>query len=98
MPNSPQEWALSDAVIGYWTSFARTGHPAAANAPTWPAYGSMAAYMEFQDVPKAGTHFMPGMYRLMDEVVCRRHANGQPWLWTAGISAPKLPPMTAECR
>jgi para-nitrobenzyl esterase len=97
MPNSPQEWALSDAVVGYWTSFARTGHPEAANAPAWPAYGTTAAYMEFQDVPKVSTHFMPGMYRLMDEVVCRRQAADQPWLWMAGISAPKVPPKTAAC-
>jgi para-nitrobenzyl esterase len=98
MPNSPQEWALSDAVIGYWTSFARSGHPEAANAPAWSAYGTTAAYMDFQDVPKPAKHFMPGMYRLMDEVACRRHANDQPWLWTAGISAPKVPPQAAACR
>ena len=27
----------SDAMIGYWTSFARTGQPQAANEPDWPA-------------------------------------------------------------
>jgi para-nitrobenzyl esterase len=98
MPDTAQEWALSDAVIGYWTSFAATGRPEAANAPAWPAYGSTAAYMAFQDVPNASTHLLPGMYDLIEKVVCRRHAGGdQAWIWNVGIAAPKLPPKTAAC-
>ena len=32
-----QQTALSgDAMIGYWTSFAKTGKPVAAGAPDWP--------------------------------------------------------------
>ena len=29
---------LSDAMIAYWTSFARTGQPAARTTPAWPRY------------------------------------------------------------
>lgn len=98
MPDTAQEWALSDAVIDYWTSFARSGRPEAANAPAWPAYGSTAAYLEFQDVPKASTHLLPGMYELFDGVFCRRRASGeQPWNWNEGSAALKLPPKTAVC-
>ncbi len=87
-----------EAMVGYWTSFARTGKPAAANAPAWPAYGSTAAYMDFQDVPKASKNLLPGMFDLVDQVVCRRHASGdQAWTWNVGIVAPKLPPKTAAC-
>ena len=32
-PATPQEQALSDAIIGYWTSFARNGAPAADGQP-----------------------------------------------------------------
>ena len=98
MPDTAQEWALSGAVIGYWTSFARTGQPEAANAPAWPAYGSTAAYMEFQDVPKASTHLLPGAYDLNEKLFCRRRASGdQAWDWTVANAAPKLTPKTAMC-
>ncbi|MBI1744143.1 carboxylesterase family protein [Candidatus Acetothermia bacterium] len=36
---TPQEQALSDAMITYWTNFAKTGDPnSAATAVTWPTY------------------------------------------------------------
>ena len=98
IPDTAQERALSDAVIGYWTSFARSGRPQAANAPVWPAYGSTAAYMAFEQAPKASTHLLPGMYELVEAVVCRRQASGdQAWIWNVGIIAPKLPPKSAAC-
>lgn len=98
MPDTPQEWALSDAVIDYWTSFARSGRPEAANAPAWPAYGTTGAYMEFQDFPKASTHLLPGVFDLLETVYCRRRASGdQPWDWNAGVAAKKLPPKTSAC-
>lgn len=36
-PMSPEQAALSDQMIDYWTSFVRTGKPSADGAPQWPA-------------------------------------------------------------
>ncbi len=68
--------ALSDAMVGYWTSFARSGTPEAAGAPAWQPYDSTAAYMHFTDVPVPSEHVMPGMFTLNEEVMCRRRASG----------------------
>ena len=37
-PKGAQEEALSDAMLAYWTSFARTGAPRAPGQPDWPTY------------------------------------------------------------
>ncbi len=85
-------------MIGYWTSFARTGHPEAANAPAWPAYGSAGAYMDFTDGPHPAEHLLPGMYELNEAVVCRRHASGDiGWNWNVGLASPPLPTKDPRC-
>ncbi|MBS0276390.1 MAG: carboxylesterase family protein [Proteobacteria bacterium] len=97
-PATPEEAKLSDAMIGYWTSFARTGKPVAANAPDWPAYDSTAAYMHFTRAPEPSTHLMPGMFTLNEDVVCRRRAAGDvAWNWNVGLVSPPLPPQTSNC-
>ncbi|HEX8757558.1 MAG TPA: carboxylesterase family protein, partial [Steroidobacteraceae bacterium] len=99
VPASPPQAALSDAMLDYWTSFARTGKPRATDAPDWPAYGSMGAYMHFTDTPHPEARLMPGMYQLNEEVVCRRVLAGNlPWNWNVGLISPKLPPEAAQCR
>jgi len=99
IPATPEEMKLSDAMIGYWSSFARTGQPHAANEPDWPAFGSTGAYMAFTDAPHPSQNLMPGMYKLNEEVVCRRRASGDiPWGWNVGIISPKLPLQTAQCK
>jgi para-nitrobenzyl esterase len=90
IPRTAREARLSDAMIGYWTSFARSGRPHAANAADWPAYGSTRAYMLFADAPRAGAHLMPNMFELHEEAVCRRRVSGQPWNWNVGIISPPL--------
>ncbi len=98
MPATPAEAALSDAMVGYWTSFARSGTPEAAGAPAWQPYDSTAAYMHFTDVPVPSEHVMPGMFTLNEEVMCRRRASGtQPWNWNVGLAAPPLPPPDPHC-
>jgi para-nitrobenzyl esterase len=98
IPATPEESKFSDAMIGYWTSFARTGRPQAANEPDWPVYGPTGAYMAFEDTPKPSEHLMPGMYKLDEEVVCRRRANGNmSWNWNFGIASPKLPDRSSQC-
>jgi para-nitrobenzyl esterase len=99
LPDSPQETELSEAMIGYWTSFATAGEPSAANQPSWPAYGTTRAYMWFAETPRAGTHLLPGMYELSEQVVCRRRAKGGlPWNWNVGLVAPTLPTPEDACR
>jgi para-nitrobenzyl esterase len=40
--------ALSDAMVGYWTNFAKAGDPNGPGLPAWPAFDSASrAYMRF---------------------------------------------------
>jgi para-nitrobenzyl esterase len=98
IPDTVNEHALSAAMVGYWTSFAKTGRPTAAGAPDWPAYGANGAFVHFTDAPHPETALLPGMYQLDEQVVCRRRAAGvQGWNWNFGLAAPKLPPAAAAC-
>jgi para-nitrobenzyl esterase len=97
-PATPAETNLSDAMIGYWTSFARTGHPQAKDEPAWQPYGASGAYMDFTDAPHPSEHLLPGMYELQEDAVCRRKASGDtPWNWNVGLASPLLPGPKAGC-
>ena len=94
-----QEAALTDAMMGYWVSFARDGAPSAEGAPHWLPYGTERHYMSFDDAPTPGVHLMPGMFELNEAVVCRRRAQGGiAWNWNVGVLSPPLPPEVAQCR
>ena len=97
-PPTPEEAALSEAMIGYWTSFARTGEPRARGAPDWRAYGSSGDYMAFRATPQMSQRLLPGMYALIEQVVCRRRAAGDTqWNWNVGLAAPRISPPTPQC-
>ncbi len=99
VPDTAEETRISDAMIGYWTSFARTGHPQAAKQPDWPAFDSTGSYMDFKETPQPSTHLLPGMYEFNEEVVCRRRAAGDvAWNWNVGLYSPKLPPQQPQCK
>jgi para-nitrobenzyl esterase len=99
IPATPVETKLSDAMIGYWSSFARTGRPKAANEPDWPAFGPTGAYMAFKEAPQPSDHLLPGMYEFNEETVCRRRASGDlAWNWNVGLYSPKLPAQQAQCK
>ena len=97
-PSTAEEAALSDAMLGYWTSFARTGVPVAEGQPAWPAYGAAGDYMHFEARPVPSDHLMPGMYTLNEQVVCRRHASGNtPWNINVGLWAQPVGPPSPAC-
>jgi len=99
IPPTAEEKKLSDAMIGYWTSFARTGKPQAANEPDWPSFGTTGAYMAFEAVPTPSKNLLPGMYQFVEETVCRRRASGDiPWNWNVGLYSPKLPAQQPQCK
>ena len=97
-PATPQEQALSDAMVSYWTSFARTGAPQAAGQPQWPPFGPTHAYMAFGQTPQPSDHLLAGAYELDEAVVCRRRAKGgTPWNWNFGLASPPIPANSAAC-
>jgi para-nitrobenzyl esterase len=94
-PVGPKEKALSDAMIGYWSSFARTGVPKAKGQPDWPTYEPGKATMHFADKPEVSTDLMPGMFSLNEEVMQRRRSAGdQSWMGNVGVAAPVIPAAT----
>lgn len=98
IPDTPRERALSEAMMAYWASFARTGAPAAPGQPAWPAYDRAGSYMAFEDGPTARERLMPGMFELREAEVCRRRAaGGTPWSWAVGVAAEPVPPAGSQC-
>ena len=86
-------------MSGYWASFAQKGVPTATDKPQWPAYGTNRSYMAFEDEPRPKTNLLPGMYELVERVVCRRRAAGHiPWHWNVGVVSPPLPAEVPQCR
>ncbi|APV50188.1 carboxylesterase [Betaproteobacteria bacterium GR16-43] len=93
IPADATETRMSEAMLEYWSSFARTGTPRAKGEPDWPDYKNSAGYMLFGEFPQASQRLMPGMFELHEEAVRRRRAsNEQPWNWNAGIVSPPLAP------
>jgi para-nitrobenzyl esterase len=91
IPADAREVRMSEAMLDYWSSFARTGEPRAKGEPDWNRYGTTASYMRFGDVPQASERLMPGMFELHEEAVRRRRANAEtPWNWNAGVLSPLL--------
>jgi para-nitrobenzyl esterase len=97
-PDSEMERNLSDAMMGYWVSFARDGKPDAAGWPAWGPYAPGEAYMRFADAPQGGADLLPGMYELHEEVMCRRWATDIPWHKNVGVIAPTMPFQAEGCR
>jgi para-nitrobenzyl esterase len=98
VPDAPSERALSGAMIDYWTSFARSGVPESRLAGRWPAFGKAGNYMHFTASPHPSVGLMPGMYDLIEQVVCRRVATGKiGWNWNVGLASPELPARAAGC-
>lgn len=88
-PETPDEYALTQAIGDYWTAFVRDGVPIAKDAPIWPDYKSEEAVLHFADVPGVTRNLMPGMYDLVEEEFARRRAVGNlPWNWMVSVATP----------
>ena len=58
MPVSAADNAITKRVHSCWVSFAKTGRPACAGGPDWPAYTPAGdTLMEFDQAPHLETHF-----------------------------------------
>jgi para-nitrobenzyl esterase len=98
VPDTLAERRMSDAMMGYWTSFAKTGVPVAKGQSDWLPYGKESHYMAFAQAPQPGTRLFPGLFALHEASVCRRRAAGdQPWNWNTGVLSPVLAKV-AGCR
>ena len=99
IPNTDEERGLSQAMMAYWASFARDGHPAAVGAAEWPSYGDKATGMVFAEHPQPWPMLARERYALHEEVVCRRRAAANiPWNWNVGVLSPPLPPKDPKCQ
>ena len=55
---TPAQEDLSDAMVGYWTRFARSGDPNSAGEPAWPPYGTTDQFQSLHpSTPTTGTGF-----------------------------------------
>lgn len=98
IPQTAGQRRFSDAMLDYWTSFARNGKPTAATGPAWEAFKPGDTAMTLGDTPHLSPHFMSGMYALHEEVMCRRRQDGtQSWTWRTGSTAPILPKPVPSC-
>jgi para-nitrobenzyl esterase len=98
IPDTAGERRLAGAMLDYWTSFARNARPSSTAGPDWKPFVPRSAYMNFADVPRPSSQFMPGMYELHEPVMCRRRLSGaQSWNWRTGPAAPALPQSSPEC-
>jgi len=88
-PDGADDTKLSDAMMNYWTSFARNGVPTAPGQPPWPRFAPGKRTMLFGNQPTESHDLYPGMYRLHEKWVSRRrHAGNQQWFFNVGLAAP----------
>lgn len=96
-PDEPREHALSQAIMDYFTSFARHGGPSASRAAAWRPYRDERAFIEFRGSPQPKQQLLPGMFELHEEVIARRRAAGtQHWYVNIGLASPPVPAAAAR--
>ncbi|WGM30557.1 carboxylesterase family protein [Brevundimonas sp. NIBR11] len=97
IPDTAVETRISDAMIDYWTSFARSGRPQSDHGPAWSAFGAAGGpFMAFRDVPVLERDLHPGAFAVHESAVCRKRVAGNlGWYWNVGLNSPVLPPSAA---
>ena len=99
IPRTADQRALSDAMVQYWASFARSGRPVAEGQADWPAFGEAENVMVFDEQPRVVRDVLGDRYDFYERTVCRRRAAGdQQWNWNVGVASPPLPPLEGNCR
>jgi para-nitrobenzyl esterase len=87
-PLTSEESQLSEAMMGYWTSFVRDGVPKAEGQPNWPRYSSRdRPYLDIDDRPSAGLDLQRSAFALADGLVAERRKQGRGWRLDIGFSA-----------
>lgn len=75
----PQDRALSDQVVGYWTNFVKTGDPNGDGLPRWPAFTlAEPQVMHLHAGPQAGPVPNPDQLRVLDGYFAARRAEEAP--------------------
>ena len=91
-PDDARERALSEALMSYFTSFARDGAPVAPGEAAWPPYGEQRAYLDIRESARTARDLLPGMFELHERVIARRRAAGtQNWYVNVGLASPPVP-------
>jgi para-nitrobenzyl esterase len=87
-PLTSTESRLSDAMMGYWASFVKTGAPTASGEVPWPRFTARNhAYLDLDDRPAAKRDLTPAAFAWADALVARRRLQGQGWRLDIGFSA-----------
>ncbi|MEO9132713.1 MAG: carboxylesterase family protein [Sphingomonas sp.] len=89
-PLTDEESRLSDAMMGYWASFVKTGVPTAPGEVAWPRFTARNhAWLDLDDRPSAKRDLTPAAFAWADALVARRRLQGQGWRLDIGFSAGK---------
>lgn len=95
-PLTKAESRLSTAMMGYWTSFVRTGIPTASGEEPWPRFTARNhRYLDIDDRPAGRRDLQPGPFAWADALVAQRRQQVQGWRLDIGFSA-FPPPATSK--
>lgn len=61
----PEDWKLSEQMMGYWTNFAKTGDPNGAGLPEWPRYDKTGELIHLDAPITAGPASTNGRYEFL---------------------------------
>jgi para-nitrobenzyl esterase len=75
VPWRPEDRAVSDAMVGYWTNFAKTRDPNGAGLPAWPKFtATNETAMIFRGEAKAGALPDPAHFDVLDRYMAWRRS------------------------
>jgi para-nitrobenzyl esterase len=70
----PKDTQISNAMMGYWTRFAKTGDPNGGGSTAWPTYSSKEQNLEIGDQVKANA----GLFKAQIDLSEKIYAGGKP--------------------